>query len=75
MTDEDIVVAKLKGHNFLIKFNDGEEFTDESPDLFSDSEQWLMDVEKFINGSNEVEYCPMPGIAISRKAIKYVRQL
>jgi len=77
MNSEDRVAAKLKGLNCLIKFNDGEELLLKIADLNNDdlSVEWLMDMEKFINGSDDVDYCPIPGCAILRGSIKYVMQI
>ena len=78
MTDEDRTAAKLRGLNCLIKFKDGEELlikVDSLNGTEEEASEWLMDIEKFINGSDSVEYCPIPGIAMTRDTIKYARQL
>ena len=54
MTDEDRTAAKLKGFNCLIKFKDGEELlvkVDSLNGTEEEASEWLMDIEKFINGS------------------------
>ncbi len=77
--DEDLTAARLKGHNCLIKFRDGEEMTLYVRQLASANEEevseWFYDVEKFINGATDVEYFPVAGIAMSRDAIKYVKKI
>jgi len=75
---EDRTAAKLKGHNCLIKFIDGEELTFKVEELDSrdpiDAEFWFKDVEKFINGCDEgtVEYFPLVDLAVRKDMIKYV---
>lgn len=75
MTDEDQTAARLKGYNCLIKFKDGEELflSIDFDELYCDVSEWLIDVEKFINGSKDVENIDIPNIAFHRDAIKYVR--
>lgn len=78
MTDEDCTAAKLKGYNCLIKFKDGEELVVRTKNLNGNDDevaQWLMDVEKFINGCTDVEYFPIAGFAMSRESIKYIRKI
>lgn len=77
MTDEDRTAAKLKGFNCFIKFKDGEELLLNVADLAGPDEDdisnWFCDVEKFIRGSDDVEYFPAYGIAVDRTSIKYVK--
>ncbi len=79
MTDEDHTAERLKGNNCLIKFRDGEELMLYISELDADDSdaaaEWLLDVEKFINGNAEVEYFPGPGLALSRNSVKYVRRI
>jgi hypothetical protein len=79
MTDEDRTAARLKGENCLIKFKDGEELLIHVADLDHDDDtcsEWFMDMEKFINGvTDAVEYCPLPGFAMTSGSIKYVRKI
>lgn len=75
MTDEDRTAAKLRGKNCLIKFKDGEELMFYAGELDGDEDDkmfWLQDVEKYLNGSSDIEYFPAAGIALSRDSIKYV---
>lgn len=76
MTDEDFTAAKLKGYTVYVKFKDGE-ILFLKPDLDNPDEylQWFYDAEKFINGSSDVEYFPISGIAMTRDTIKYVKEL
>lgn len=77
MTDEDVVAAKLKGFNAVIKFKDGEELLIKSSLLDStadDKKEWITDVEDFIN-SSEHAYFPHLGLAIDRDSVKYVKIL
>lgn len=75
---QDRSAAKLKGHNCVVKFKDGEElyFT---IDDFKDADStmyWLQDVENLINGSSDkIEWFPIPTIAVSTNSIKYVMVL
>jgi hypothetical protein len=81
MTDEDLVAAKLKGYNCLIKFKDGEELFIKSADVTdgtTDSElEWFQDVEKYINEQDkeDLPYFPLQGIAVARNSIKYVKKI
>lgn len=80
MTDEDIVAAKLKGYNCLLKFKDGEELLLKVDDIVNSAEREMTlfeDVERFINGSDEyhIEYFPLNGVSITRDSIKYVRKI
>lgn len=78
MTDEDRTAAKLRGFNCLVKFKDGEELLIKVDSLDGDHDEaneWFMDIENFINGSDSIEYCPIPGLAVARDTIKYAKQL
>jgi hypothetical protein len=76
MTDEDLTAAKLKGKNCLIKFKDGEELLIKIDYGDEDNEsEWFMDMEKFINSSDDQDYCPLPGFSMTRGTIKYVRKI
>jgi len=82
MTNEDLVAAKLKGYTCLIKFKDGEELlikvTDVASPTTPDHESdWFQDAEKFINGCDEgtIEYFPVPGMAVTRDSIKYIKKI
>ena len=81
MTDEDIVLAKLKGYTCIIKFKDGEELLIKVPEVangnIDDEVQWFEDVEKFINGCDNgvVEYFPLPNMAMTQDSIKYIRKI
>jgi hypothetical protein len=79
MTDEDRTANKLKGHNCLIKFRDGEELTLHIPDLDNNGDdiQWFADAEQFINGCGRdvVEYFPARGLAITQDSVKYIRKI
>jgi hypothetical protein len=75
LTDEDLTAAKLKGYNCIVKFHDGEEMLIKSEKMNDeDPSDWFCEVEDYINGKDD-SYFPDPGIAIDRKAIKYVKQL
>lgn len=77
MTDEDIVAAKLKGHNGLIKFKDGETIfmTVYDIDTAEEANEMFTDTERFINNEDGAEWCPLPNIAIARDTIKYVKKI
>jgi len=81
MTDEDLVAAKLKGYACLVKFKDGEELLIKVSDVLTGNDdevsQWFMDAEKFINGCTEdvVEYFPVPGLAMTKDSIKYIKRI
>lgn len=78
MTDEDRTVLKLKGHNCLIKFKDGEELTlyiDKLDGTDEDIAGWIFEVEKFIAGVTTSPYFPSKTIAVSHESIKYVKPL
>ena len=77
MTEEDILAAKLKGYNVLIKFKDGEELliiVDTVNSSNDDSMDWFMDAETFINGEPGVNF-PYSKIAVCKDSIKYVKKL
>jgi len=81
MIDEDFTAAKLKGHNCLIKFKDGEELTTIADyALVGDEGDWFENAEKFLNSIPDVHgdpdiLFPMPGFAFCRETIKYVRKI
>ena len=78
MTDEDLLAAKLKGYSCLVKFNDGEELFIKVPEVLiseDESVNWFEIAESYINGSEEVEYFPVAGFAMSRNAIKYIKKI
>jgi len=76
MTDEEKTVSKLKGENCLIKFKDGEELVLRVDFGDEDTEgQWFIDMELFINGIADIEFCQIPGIAVTRDSIKYVKKI
>jgi hypothetical protein len=72
--EEDLSSAKLKGYNCYLKFHDGEILFFKSAFVESNND-WFVEVEDFINSSNDANNFPEPGIAIDRKSIKYVRQI
>jgi hypothetical protein len=78
MTSEDILVAKLKGYNVLVKFKDGEELLLSINEL-SLTEVWFTMTEHFINSTAGDDYdtpdFSAPNIAVSRDSIKYIIKL
>lgn len=77
MDTEDQVVEKLKGRNCLIKFMDGEElyvYIDQLEDE-EDAIEMLQDIERFLNDTNIDYHSPLPGIAVNRQSVKYVRKI
>jgi len=75
MTDEDRTVGRLKGHNILIKFKDGEELTLHVDDIDDEglNSEWFQDVEQYLN--RKIEYFPTAGFSVAPDVIKYVRRI
>lgn len=76
METEDRVVEKLKGKNCLIKFIDGEElfiFVDELNG--HDPGSWLSDVEEFLSIQGNTQVSPVPGVALNRAQVKYIKKI
>ncbi len=75
MTDEDRTAARLKGFNVVIKFVDGEELFVDIPFLDTDDEkeEWITQIERFLNVTNSPTGTDIPGIAINRQIVKYIR--
>lgn len=72
---EDITAAKLKGHNCMIKFKDGETLFLTVPRLDNSetANTWFVDAEVFINGADPDEHAfPASGVAISQDSVKYI---
>ncbi len=75
---EDYTAAKLKGHNCVIKFLDGEILFLRVNEIANgpegdDSLEWFADVENFLNGTNQ--NFPLAGISIARTSVKYVKHI
>lgn len=77
MTDEDRTAARLKGHNCLIKFKDGEElllYIDEL-EYEDTSYEWFLQMDKFLNSPPTGDYIPIAELSIAKDSIKYVRKI
>ena len=72
---QDLVVAKLKGYNVLLKFIDGEELL-LTIDKKTDEEfrEWFQRVENYLNCGGE-DYFPLSDIAIARSTVKYAKRI
>ena len=75
---QDRSAAKLKGHNCIVKFKDGEELYLTIEELDGDADlqsEWLVEAERFINNDRDIEWFQCPGIALSRDSVKYIKTL
>lgn len=78
ITEEDRVVAKLRGKNCLMKFKDGEELLLEIPELNGDVDEeteWFENVEGYLSSKDETAMFPSKIVAVARDSIKYVIKL
>lgn len=75
MSEEDKTVAKLKGYNCIIKFTDGEELYLTINDLEYEEAGWFVDTDRFINSTDDNGVSRIPGLAVNRKCIKYIKKI
>jgi len=82
MTPQDQTAAILQGYDYLIKFKDGEElflkFTENDVDDRDDEDElidWLVSIEKHLDGDKNHDTFPISHMAINRDTVKYIRLL
>lgn len=77
MDTEELVSEKLKGKNCLIKFIDGERLYIFVKQLEAggDDGGWFADVERFLSISENTDVSPIPGVALNRAQVKYIRKI
>jgi hypothetical protein len=75
MTNENHTAERLKGNNLLIKFRDSEELFICYDYLKVENEAEIFDsLDRFLN-NRETDISLIPGIAISRETIKYIKKI
>ena len=77
MSKEDQTAEKLKGCNCFIKFTDGEELYLNIEELeYEEGEiEWFEDTDRFLNSADDNGVSRIPGLAVNRKFIKYIKNL